>query len=526
MAKKLKDIVRKHKSALMKAKKTGNLDIPKNVEDELSVWASNNGEIRGDDPDEFGDWLDTNLDDLVPRLKIKESMNENYRKLAQYGMGTETSKSARVGLELDFYDSKGNKKFGKILQKTNTGYLVKDDKGKKHVLKYLDRKKAAKMLKPNYIHTENFNVMDTYRQMHEVTDKEINAVKKLSKDIEKVKKDYFKIAKMGDKTLKDTKFNKKYESILKAQQDILSLIGDLSNQKMMQKEDLNEEMITYRVKKMQKPELEKFKRSAKMMKLKLNFDQGRDDTVLVVSGTKKNLRDFDSVVRGKSSYGDPSTIKHFDEGFKSDAQRRAAFASGYKEKGKKDKKEETQSTIEKILTSDARTKAFKSKLLKLGYVKKAKEVNAVMEKIADFGMMSDGGNKKIARAVAQAKDKDDLKKRLDKISTMAGGKYSEAQEDEVYQRALDAMDSKAKGVQNRPDANILVQLRKFKDLTKDGEVRTDDMKKIKVKRDDAVKVHDALMSIRAPQRTKYLQLLQKDKTNFNKVFKAVLKVAK
>ena len=62
---------------------------------------------------------------------------------------------------------------------------------------------------------------------------------------------------------------------------------------------------------------------------------------------------------------------------------------------------------------------------------------------------------------------------------------------------LDAMDSKAKGVQNRPDANVLVQLRKFKDLTKDGEVRTDDMKKIKVKRDDAVKVHDTLMSIRA-----------------------------
>ena len=188
-------------------------------------------------------------------------------------------------------------------------------------------------------------------------------------------------------------------------------------------------------------------------------------------------------------------------------------------------KKETEKVIEKILTSDARTKAFRKKLLKLGYVKQAKQVNAVMEKIADFGMMSDGGNKKIARAVAQAKNKDDLKKRLDKISTMAGGKYSEAQEDEVYQRAIDAMDSKAKGVQNRPDANMLVQLRKFKDLTKDGEVRTDDMKKIKVKRADAVKVHDALMSIRAPQRTKYLQLLQKDKTNFNKVFKAVLKVA-
>tara|TARA_B100000035_G_scaffold197258_1_gene168558 strand:- start:2804 stop:3355 length:552 start_codon:yes stop_codon:yes gene_type:complete len=79
------------------------------------------------------------------------------------------------------------------------------------------------------------NLIETSRQVliNEVTDKEINAVKKLSKDIEKIKKDYFKIAKLGDKTLKDTKFNKKYESILKAQQEILSLIGELSNEKMI-----------------------------------------------------------------------------------------------------------------------------------------------------------------------------------------------------------------------------------------------------------------------------------------------------
>ena len=223
-AKKLKDIVRKHKSALMKAKRSGNLELPQKVEDELSNWASNNGDIHGDDPDEFIDWLDNNLDDLVPTLKIRESVNENYRKLAQYGMGTETSKSARVGLELDFYDSKGNKQFGKILQKTNTGYLVKDDKGKKHVLKYHDRKKAAKMLKPNYVHTESIN---------EVTDKEINMAKKLSKDMEKVKKGYQQIAKTGDKTLKNTGFNPTYEAILKAQQKVLSLIGELNTMKIM-----------------------------------------------------------------------------------------------------------------------------------------------------------------------------------------------------------------------------------------------------------------------------------------------------
>ena len=144
-------------------------------------------------------------------------------------------------------------------------------------------------------------------------------------------------------------------------------------------------------------------------------------------------------------------------------------------------KELSNAQIEKILTTDARRKSFKKKLLKLGYVKKkASEVNKIMEKIADFGMMSDAGNKKVARAVAQAKNEKDLKAKLDKISTMAKGKYAEAEEDEVYQRALDAMQSKAKGVQNRPDASMLIQLRKFKDITKDGEVRTDDMKKIKV----------------------------------------------
>ena len=175
---------------------------------------------------------------------------------------------------------------------------------------------------------------------------------------------------------------------------------------------------------------------------------------------------------------------------------------------------------------DARYRTFKEKLKKLGYVKTdAKKVNAVMEKIGDFGMMSDAGNKKVARAVSQAKNEKDLKAKLDKISTMAKGKYAEAEEDEVYQRALDAFQSKAKGVQNRPDAAMLMQLRKFKDGTKDGEVRTDDMKKIKVKNADAVKVHDVLMKVKAPIRTKYLQLLQKDKRTFEKTFKAILRVA-
>jgi hypothetical protein len=85
--------------------------------------------------------------------------------------------------------------------------------------------------------------LNTFDDIHEVTDKEIKGVKQLSKLIEKAKKDYFKIAKMGDQTLKDTKFNTKYESILNAQQEILSLIGELTNEKMMQKEEVEEVIL-------------------------------------------------------------------------------------------------------------------------------------------------------------------------------------------------------------------------------------------------------------------------------------------
>ncbi|MDB4403058.1 hypothetical protein N9159_00295 [bacterium] len=81
------------------------------------------------------------------------------------------------------------------------------------------------------------------------------------------------------------------------------------------KEDdsLNEEEIHYRVKNMVKPERDRFIQAGKMMKLKVSFTVKGKESIIVMSGTKKNLRDFDSVARGKSSYGDPSSIKHFDE---------------------------------------------------------------------------------------------------------------------------------------------------------------------------------------------------------------------
>ena len=41
-----------------------------------------------------------------------------------------------------------------------------------------------------------------------------------------------------------------------------------------------------------------------------------------------------------------------------------------------------------------------------------------MEKVGDFGMMSDAGNKKIARAVSQSKNEKELRAKIEKISKM------------------------------------------------------------------------------------------------------------
>jgi len=182
----------------------------------------------------------------------------------------------------------------------------------------------------------------------------------------------------------------------------------------------------------------------------------------------------------------------------------------------------TKEDIKTILTTDARFKVFKEKIKKLGYVKQdAVEVRKVMEKQSDFSMMSDAGNKKIARAVAQAKNERDLKSRIEKISKMAGGKYSEASEDEVLQRAIDAWNDKSSGSAAWADNNIFVQLKKFTDTKRDGEVMTKDNKKTKVKGKEAAKVHDILMRVKAPIRDKYIRLLAKDAKSFKKTFDAI-----
>ena len=77
-AMKIKDIFKKHKRELTKAYKTGDLSFSsstgKKAEEDLMQWAMDNGEVKTDDPDEFFDWMSSNIEDIV-KGKIRE-MNE------------------------------------------------------------------------------------------------------------------------------------------------------------------------------------------------------------------------------------------------------------------------------------------------------------------------------------------------------------------------------------------------------------------------------------------------------------------
>jgi hypothetical protein len=75
-------------------------------------------------------------------------------------------------------------------------------------------------------------------ELDEIKQQEVDALKKLSKDMQAVLKGYQKIAKMGDKELANTKYNKDYEAVLKSRDTILQLIGKVNTQKILNKEEV------------------------------------------------------------------------------------------------------------------------------------------------------------------------------------------------------------------------------------------------------------------------------------------------
>ena len=57
--------MRKHGRELKKAVKTGNLELSRKAEADLQQWVFDNEPSIGDDPDDFDQWLDDNIEDIV-----------------------------------------------------------------------------------------------------------------------------------------------------------------------------------------------------------------------------------------------------------------------------------------------------------------------------------------------------------------------------------------------------------------------------------------------------------------------------
>jgi len=67
----MKQIMRKHGRELKKAVRTGNLELSDKAEEDLQQWVFDNEPYVGDDPDDFDQWLDDNIEDIV-KGRIKE----------------------------------------------------------------------------------------------------------------------------------------------------------------------------------------------------------------------------------------------------------------------------------------------------------------------------------------------------------------------------------------------------------------------------------------------------------------------
>jgi len=96
--------------------------------------------------------------------------------------------------------------------------------------------KEKKLLDRKYIEFRKLtNLMDdaNLESVNEVTKQEVSALQNLHKGLEKLQKDYFKIAGVGDKTLRDKQYNKYYETILTSKKEIGKLVNFFRKKQML-----------------------------------------------------------------------------------------------------------------------------------------------------------------------------------------------------------------------------------------------------------------------------------------------------
>jgi len=137
---KMKDLLRKHKRELQKAQRSGNLELSKKAEEDLMQWAMDAGEIKTDDPDDFSDWLDDNLDDII-KGRIKEDVDLSE---AKFNSKKELSDVAKLDKLLEnAYKGMGRLQHGKseYLRKLNDGIV----EARRALDTYVDAIKSGKL---------------------------------------------------------------------------------------------------------------------------------------------------------------------------------------------------------------------------------------------------------------------------------------------------------------------------------------------------------------------------------------------
>ena len=102
----------------------------------------------GKSAEEIAKAMKMKVKDIKKIMGEEVELGENFRVLARKGMGAESSKQAKFGQEVDYYEPKrGDKRSGKITKVSGFGYEVTDEKtGKKFRFKFYDPKKAKQLM--------------------------------------------------------------------------------------------------------------------------------------------------------------------------------------------------------------------------------------------------------------------------------------------------------------------------------------------------------------------------------------------
>lgn len=327
----------------------------------------------------------------------------------------------------------------------------------------------------------------TEEVISEVTDVEINLMKQLSKDAEKLKKNYALIVKAGDKELRDRKYNKEYKTILDMQQAVLSLVGKLQTKKIIDDSKSRKESL-----------------EEKLSKQDLKF-------MSMMYDKKGNLTDVGKAVMNyKPGDNIRKIVQNLNKKEAVSPAQQAAIAISKKEKGEK--------PINEIfgISQDPRYRA------------------KVMKMLDDEGIKykKDGRNALIILGVAPK----DQKKLLDRIHKQFGmSSYSMIDESRASARR-DAMrgmsadpDFQPKGFKDikATDAdrkaaskNVLMQIRKATDLPKGGEIEFPSGKKGKISQADAKKVDKMFNVLKKPQdKEKFQKVISKDLNSIKNLLK-------